>query len=561
MADYSNADIAQKMMELENSGDRAGANTLRDELKRRSGSQILGAGPDDALSGSTTEDVLAGAGKRITDLYQGAKQLITPKSSPAYAGVQADIDAKQKLDAPLENSTAGKAGGMLTDLASFALPGGVLSKGAGLLPKTAGLFGRLAEGAGIGAAQSSVEPVATGESQLEKTLWGAGGGAAGAGLQAAGGRLITPLRETTPERTSLANLLQSHDIPVSAAQRTGAPLVQSVEQGLSTIPGVRGMMTAGGTAQKEAYTGAISKQLGIPAEGRLTEDVLANADKEIGKSFDAIGKRPNVTTGKMEDFPVKLDDQFGNDLTRVEQKIQQYEKNTGTAPGKAEFEAQAGRYVSGDNMTGADYNAARSALTKEAAKAARAGDSAKAEILRDLREVNDQFAMRTWSNAGAPELAVARQRYAVLKDLEKPGVIDSDGYVNPAQLNKIVQKSNPTAYAEGDLGEYGKLAKAGSVLQSKGSSGTARDLYMANLLMNPHTILGGLGVLGSSSGEGEPGKAAGGLAGVLTSLALTQTPVGRKYMANSVLNHGAPKYLADLLRYAGPTLGASAAMK
>ena len=65
-------------------------------------------GPDDfdkrvMAAGGTTgnfgQDFLAGAGKAVSDLYQGGKQLVG-------MGDQARVDEARKLDAPLMNTNA-----------------------------------------------------------------------------------------------------------------------------------------------------------------------------------------------------------------------------------------------------------------------------------------------------------------------------------------------------------------------------------------------------------------------------------------------------------------------
>jgi hypothetical protein len=108
---------------------------------------------------STTQKVLAGAGKAFTDVGRGVGQLLGINS-------QADIDEAKRLDAPLMKTTAGKVGNIGGNVA-IALP-------TVFIPGAQGVAGSAAVGAGMG----FIQPVASDESRLNNTLIG---GAAGAG--------------------------------------------------------------------------------------------------------------------------------------------------------------------------------------------------------------------------------------------------------------------------------------------------------------------------------------------------------------------------------------------
>jgi hypothetical protein len=114
-----------------------------------------------ATSGmSTTQKVLAGAGKAFMDIKRGVGQLIGTDS-------QADIDEAKRLDAPLMKTTAGKVGNIGGNVA-IALP-------SVFIPGAQTVAGSAALGAGMG----FIQPVASDESRLKNTLvGGAVGGAA-----------------------------------------------------------------------------------------------------------------------------------------------------------------------------------------------------------------------------------------------------------------------------------------------------------------------------------------------------------------------------------------------
>lgn len=126
-----------------------------------------------ATSGmSTTDKVLAGAGKAFADTGRGVGQLlrkVMPDKAADAIGLptQADIDEAKRTDAPLMKTTAGKVGNIGGSVA-IALP-------TVFIPGAQSVAGSAAVGAGMG----FIQPVASDESRLKNTLvGGAVGGAA-----------------------------------------------------------------------------------------------------------------------------------------------------------------------------------------------------------------------------------------------------------------------------------------------------------------------------------------------------------------------------------------------
>jgi len=120
---------------------------------------------------STTDKVLAGAGKAFSDTNRGMGQLlrkVMPDKAADFIGLptQADIDESKRLDAPLMKTTAGKVGNVGGSVA-IALP-------TVFIPGVNTVTGSAAVGAGMGFTQ----PVASGESRLKNTVVGGALGAA-----------------------------------------------------------------------------------------------------------------------------------------------------------------------------------------------------------------------------------------------------------------------------------------------------------------------------------------------------------------------------------------------
>lgn len=114
---------------------------------------------------STTDKVLAGAGKAFADTGRGVGQLlrkVMPDKAADAIGLptQADIDEAKRLDAPLMKTGAGKAGNVAGSVA-IALP-------SVFVPGAQTVAGSAALGAGMG----FVQPVASDESRLKNTVVG-----------------------------------------------------------------------------------------------------------------------------------------------------------------------------------------------------------------------------------------------------------------------------------------------------------------------------------------------------------------------------------------------------
>lgn len=120
---------------------------------------------------STTEKVLAGAGKAFADTGRGVGQLlrkVMPDKAADTIGLptQADIDEAKRLDAPLMKTTAGKVGNVGGSVAialpTVFIPGANTVAGSGV----------------IGATMGALQPVASDESRLKNIAVGGALGAA-----------------------------------------------------------------------------------------------------------------------------------------------------------------------------------------------------------------------------------------------------------------------------------------------------------------------------------------------------------------------------------------------
>lgn len=215
-------------------------------------------------TGSTSENLRAGAGKAFYDMGRGVKQLTGNMS-------REEVDATKAMDAPLMSTGAGKVGyiggNVALALPTAAIPGANTYTGAALI------------GAGLGALQ----PVGTRDSRMLNSGIGAAGGVAG---KFVGDRL-----------SSLFNRA-----PTQGAAQASA----DVES------------TGGAAAAENAISATPEMQLrsGGPDFGTVGADPsagLTQAQREIAQRGTALGMRmtPGQATGSraLQQFEAKLESQ------------------------------------------------------------------------------------------------------------------------------------------------------------------------------------------------------------------------------------------------------------
>src|SRR6478736_7130166 len=167
------ATLAQLETALRNAdaaGDAQAAQQIAAAIRSMQGSSVQK--PIDPTEGmSTTQKMLAGAGKAFVDLGRGAGQLareVLPESTSNALGLPttADIEESRRLDAPLMRTGAGVVGNIGGSVAAALptafIPGANTIGGAALL----------------GAAQGALQPVGEKDSRLQNIGTGAAFGAA-----------------------------------------------------------------------------------------------------------------------------------------------------------------------------------------------------------------------------------------------------------------------------------------------------------------------------------------------------------------------------------------------
>lgn len=209
------------------------AESLKPKETKASDSPVDGMG--------SFERARAGFGKAFADIGRGASQLIRGlgpqyQVSADFFGLpnQADIEEAKRLDAPLMNTTGGTVGNIAGNVAA-AIP--TVAAGGGFLPA-------VATGAGMGALQ----PTTGDESRLGNMAIGgaagAGGYAAGKGIQAAysGAKaLVEPFTQKGREQIAGRVISRFADNPANIAKATGAQTITGARPTLAEETGDVGL--------------------------------------------------------------------------------------------------------------------------------------------------------------------------------------------------------------------------------------------------------------------------------------------------------------------------------
>lgn len=238
--------------------------------------------PDQPMdpTGSFTENLAAGAGKALTDIWRGAKQIVG-------AVPQSEIDEARRLDAPLMKTAGGVTGNIAGNLA-VAVP-------TALIPGANTYTGAAALGGVLGALQ----PTAEGESRLTNTAIGVGGGVvAKAGMDKLGQALSSRLSGAQAGAVTAQAQNAERDAVLAASKKAGYIVPPSsvnpsgVNQALEGISGK--IKTAQVASQRnQTVTNNLARDaVGLAKDEPLTEAALNTIRKDAGKAYEAIKSFP-----------------------------------------------------------------------------------------------------------------------------------------------------------------------------------------------------------------------------------------------------------------------------
>lgn len=250
----------------------------------------------------SVSNVVAGVGKGMTDLVQGAGQ---------HLGLvdQADLKLRQQSDTELSNTTGGKVGAVAGNVA-LALP-------TAFIPGANTITGAALTGAGLGA----IQPVAEGDVLKETAKNAIVGAATGAAGQVAGKAIGYAASKVGVAQAAKQAAIQAanaeRDATLKAAQEAGYVVTPAMTEGNVTGKILNGLSGKAKTEQlarvkNQAVTDSLArKALGLPNDVPITSDVTQAVRKA---AFDT-GYKPVSQVGN-----VATDSQYSTTLDNIAKK-------------------------------------------------------------------------------------------------------------------------------------------------------------------------------------------------------------------------------------------------
>lgn len=408
----------------------------------------LTADPTEGMT--TTDRVLAGVGKAMTDVGRGVGQLFG-------AVDRKDIEEARRLDAPLMNTTSGKVGNVLGALATVAptamIPGANTVTGAGL----------------IGAATGLAQPSTSTRETLANIALGGAGGAGGQMLANKIGNAVRQGTLQTAPQVQAAGQGKAMGFEMTPGQMTGSKGLQKVEAALESNPMTSRPFDMLRERNQRNLNTIAAKAIGEKADNLGTE-VLGRAEARMGAVFDKVA----------DSTPVKLDPQaIGPKLAKVLDDSEGLIGNNGSLRDNGLFK-RLEKFVTEDG--GATREQLRT-LSSKLGKAAKNnmttanGDRELGAALHELKKVVDGEVMATLSGAQQKEFGDVLKQYGTLMDLtaRTNTVNPSSGNVNARALAALLQQKDRGGFAFGknqsDL--YNAARFAQSMPEVVGNSGTA----------------------------------------------------------------------------------------
>jgi hypothetical protein len=235
-------------------------------------------------TGTTGQNIAAGAGKAVVDLARGAGQMVGAVS-------RQDVADARALDAPLMATTSGKVGNLAGNIAAIAptmmIPGANTVAGAGV----------------IGAATGLMQPsTSTGETVANVAL----GGVGGAGGQKIGQVAGQKLGQSMAGRTAAAVEAQAgnavRDATLQNARKAGyvvPPSTTNPTVANRAIEGISGKAATqqSATVRNQSVTNRLVRQeLGMGASAPITSQTLRVIRTNAGKVYAAVKGSGDVVT-------------------------------------------------------------------------------------------------------------------------------------------------------------------------------------------------------------------------------------------------------------------------
>lgn len=416
--------------------------------------------------------------KEFPGVSQWAQSHGFPSAQQAQANDQAAVTQANTTGAPLAHG--------------WGLAGGTLAQGAMAVPEFAAAGERVIPNAVAGGVAGYLQPTTEGNTRLGNTAAGAVMGAGSALAMPLIAKVAQPFEPVVDAaRKKAIAVLDAAGVPLEAAQRTGAHLLERFRSATVDNPITSGAQAQFRAAQDKAYNKAVLATIGRNATA-ATPDVLSGIANKIGGVFQDVIPKAQI--------PV---------TPELEARVGQIAKNA-TLEEKTPIANKAGQFLGSAGPDGKIPGPVAYTIKKDLDRMASSPDSSLAYHARELRSAVLDSVNNGLSPEDAASLTEARGQFRKLKQIE--GAIDREGKgnISPARLSATLSTAKnrgATLYGRGDQSLI-DLAHAGNLLlppKDANSGTTARAALQA---MWP-LVAAGVG----AAGHGDAGAVLGGVAG------------------------------------------------
>lgn len=264
--------------------------------------------------------------------------------------------------------------------------------------------------------------------------------------------MVTPVT-TSPRQAELVKTLEDSGVTsLTAGQRTGSPVLQSLENKIGNTPGTGFAADRIADEGVRQFTQSVMGDMGQP--GMATKVNLQAAKDRIGDVFNDLSARNTLST----DAKVATD--LIKTSTRYEAVLDANQK-----PIFNKLLSDITDKLAAGGMTGEEYQIARSQLGGKA-RGLQITDPESAKAFKGMQKALDDAMERGLSDADKAAWRKARDEYGRLKDVEgavpKDGPALVEGAIDPAALNRSISSGkDASAAARGQL-PYSDIAEAGA---------------------------------------------------------------------------------------------------
>jgi hypothetical protein len=423
-----------------------------EEFAGKIGLQAQAAAADPTEGMSSLEKFRAGMGKTMVDTGRGIAQRgieainalenygILPKderTAQSMREIQASVDEAAKRDAPLMRTAAGKvgavAGAIPIGIATAPIPGG----------------GTVAGSTAIGAAMGALQPTQTGESVARNALTGAIGGGAG-GLIGKGIQVLArgPLSKGVTQE-SKALMQQGVRLTPGQAIQADKPgivgkLVRGAEERAKAWPIVGPMIRSSERKAFQDWNRVIAKEVAPDGFVPKTPKDAAIGDV-VGEIADEFSNRYQNVLGK---HFINLDDQFIDDMARLERKYSQLGTGAG---GRGEFDLRMSELLDtlapNNGFRGDQIKILEGQIREWKQSAFNRGNAPLGEAFEEVGKSLKNMIHRSLPKEARKEIIPLDRQYAKFLRLQDASAMlgaQSQGLVTPRQLLSAVRRMDKT---------------------------------------------------------------------------------------------------------------------